>query len=194
SASNPMDNFHLMMPGYGNGTTPAPMFTPAFLRALQPFSNIRFTGWSQTNISTLANWQDRVGPNQFLTDGDGGVPYEDMIELANEAQEAMWISIPAEATPQFVQSLAQLIAAKLAPNLNVYVEYSNEIWNGGFLAYNQVAALAAANPVLDHSLSTYQQVAQQAAYTTVQGGQIFDQVFGTAGAARVRPVLGGPAG
>ena len=32
--SNPMDNFHLMMPGYGNGTTPEPMFTPAFLQSL----------------------------------------------------------------------------------------------------------------------------------------------------------------
>ena len=43
--ANPMDNFHLMMPGYGNGTTPEPMFTPAFLQALKPFSDIRFMNW-----------------------------------------------------------------------------------------------------------------------------------------------------
>ncbi len=36
--ADPMDNFHFMMPGYGNGTTPAPMFMPAFLQRLQPFS------------------------------------------------------------------------------------------------------------------------------------------------------------
>ena len=52
-----------------------------------------------------------------------------MIELCNEAQKDMWINIPALATPQFVQSLAQLIAANLDPNLNVYVEYGNEDWN-----------------------------------------------------------------
>ena len=32
--SAPMDNLHIMMPGYGNGTTPEPMFTTAFLQAL----------------------------------------------------------------------------------------------------------------------------------------------------------------
>ena len=52
-----------------------------------------------------------------------------MIELCNETQKDMWINIPALATPAFVQSLAQLIDADLDPNLNVYIEYSNETWN-----------------------------------------------------------------
>ncbi len=163
SSSNPMDNFHLMMPGYGNGTTPEPMFTPDFLQSLKPFSDIRFMNWGQTNDSTLANWQDRVGPNAFLTDGPGGVPYEDMIELCNETGKDMWINIPALATPQFVQSLAQLISAQLNPSLNVYFEYGNEDWNAGFSAYGQIAKAALANPVLDQSLSQYQLVAQQSA-------------------------------
>ena len=74
TTSNPMDNFHLMMPGYGNGTTPEPMFTPAFLQSLEPFSDIRFMNWEETNDSTLANWQDRVQPNAFLTDGTAASP------------------------------------------------------------------------------------------------------------------------
>ena len=192
SSSDPMDNFHLMMPGYGDGTTAEPMFTPAFLQSLAPFSDIRFMNWENTNNSTLANWQDRVSPNAFLTDGPGGVPYEDMIELCNETGKDMWINIPALATPQFVQSLAQLISAELNPNLNVYVEYSNEDWNFGFSAYTQIAWAALANPVLDHSLSQYQLVAQQSAYSLVTDGQIFDQVFGSA-SSRVRPILGGQA-
>jgi NPCBM/NEW2 domain len=193
SASDPMDNFHLMMPGYGNGTTSEPMFTPAFLQALAPFSDIRFMNWEKTNNSTLSDWSDRVQPNAFLTDGTGGVPYEDMITLANEAQKDMWINIPAEATPQFVQSLAQLIDSELDPNLNVYVEYGNEDWNSGFSAYSQIAAAAAANPLLNQSLSQSQLVAQQSAYEIVTDGQIFDQAFGSAGAARVRPILGAQA-
>ncbi len=190
--SDPMDNFHLMMPGYGNGTTPAPMFTPDFIRSLQPFSNIRFMDWGMTNGSTLANWSDRVGPNAYRTDGLGGVPYEDMIELCNEAQKDMWINIPAAATPQFVQSMAQLVASKLDSNLNVYVELGNEDWSGSNRAYGQLAAAALANPVLNHSLGQYQLVAQQAAYSVVEDGQAFDQAFG-AGSARVRPILGGQA-
>ncbi len=190
NASDPMDNFHFMLPGYGNGTTSEPMYTPQFLQALAPFSDIRFMNWGSTNNSTVANWSDRVQPTALITDGSGGVPYEDMIALANAAHKDMWINIPAEATPQFVQSLAQLIHSQLNPSLNVYVEYSNEIWNYGFAAYSQVASIAASNPVIDHSLSQYQQVADQAAYSTVVDGQIFNQVFGTA-TSRVRPILGG---
>ena len=115
-----------------------------------------------------------------------------MIELCNEAQKDMWINIPAEATPQFVQSLAQLIDSKLDPNLNVYVEYGNEDWNYGFSAYTQIAAAALANPVLNQSLGQYQLVAQQAAYSLVNDGQIFDQVFG--GGQRAGPADPGRAG
>ncbi len=187
--SDPMDNFHLMMPGYGNGTTAVPMYTPAFLRALQPFSTIRFMNWTMVNSNPVANWSDRVGPNAFITDGPGGVPYEDMIELCNEAHKDMWLNIPVNATPQFVQSLAQLVADRLDPTLNVYVEYGNEIWNFAF-ENSAVYAAAQANPILNQSLGRYQLVAQQSAYSLVNDGQIFDQVFGAA-AARVRPVLGG---
>jgi hypothetical protein len=193
STTSPMDNFHLMLPGYGNGTAAEPMFTPAFIQALAPFSDIRFMNWGETNDSTLSAWSNRVGPTAFLTDGNGGVPYEDMIELCNEAQKDMWINIPALATPQFVQSLAQLIDTELDPNLNVYVEYGNEDWNSAFSAYGQIYTLAQANPVLNQSLGEYQLVSQQTAYTLVNDGQIFDQVFGTAQASRVRPILGGQA-
>ncbi len=159
--SNPMDNFHLMMPGYGNGTTAEPMYTPAFIQSLKPFSDIRFMNWEETNDSTLSNWQDRVQPGHLPHRQTGGVPYEDMIELCNETQKDMWINIPAEATPQFVQSLAQLIAADLDPNLNVYVEYGNEDWNSSFSAYGQIAAAARPTRSSNQSLGQYQLVAQQ---------------------------------
>ena len=188
--TNPMDNFHLMMPGYGNGTTSEPMFTPAFLQALQPFSDIRFMNWENTINSTLANWSDRVSPDNFTTDGPGGVPYEDMIELCNVAQKDMWINIPALATPQFVQSLAQLIAANLDPNLNVYVEYSNETWNTSYLEYSQILSAAEANPLVTQSSNALQMVGQQSAYEEVSDAQIFEQAFGSS-SALVRPIVAG---
>ena len=138
NAANPMDNFHLMMPGYGNGTTPEPMFTPAFLHAARAVFGhpVSWTGRRPT-IRRSPTGSNRVTPSDFITDGPGGVPYEDMIELCNEAQKDMWINIPALATPQFVQSLAQLISANLDPNLNVYVEYGNENWNCGIHAVSR---------------------------------------------------------
>jgi hypothetical protein len=188
--ANPMDNFHLMAPGYGNGTTPEPMFMPAFIATLKPFSDIRFLNWDMVNVSTVANWSARVGPDAFLTDTSAGVPYEDMIELCNEVQKDMWINIPVDATPQYVQSLAQLIDTDLDPNLNLYVEYANETWNSSTIVENQVLTAAKANPLVTQSSNTLQMIAQQSAYQEVSDAQIFKQVFGSQ-SARVLPIMSG---
>ena len=189
NSADPMGNFHLMMPGYGNGTTAVPMYTPAFIESLQPFSDIRFMNWEMTNDSTLANWSDRATPADFIdTASTNAVPYEDMIELCNEAQKDLWINVPALATPAFDQSLAQLVNADLDPNLNVYVEYSNETWNTGFSAFWQAYAAAQTNPLVIQNGNESQMVAQQAAYEEVSIAKIFDQTFG-AQASRVRPIM-----
>jgi hypothetical protein len=188
NTSDPMDNLHIMMPGYGNGTTPEPMFTPAFLQVLEPFSDLRFLNWEDVNNSTVANWSQRVPPTALITDGPAGDPYEDMITLCNETQKDMWILVPAEAPPAYVEGLAQLIDADLDPNLNVYLEYSNETWNGGFAAFDQVLGAAESNPLVTQNGNPSEMVAQQTAYQLVSIGQTFDQVFG-AEASRVRPIL-----
>ncbi len=192
SSANPMGNFHLMMPGYGNGTTPAPMYTPQFLATLAPFSTIRFVNWDGGNNTSMANWSDRVAPTNFLTDGANGVPYEDIVELANESQKDIWLDIPALATPTFVQNLAQLVATKLDPNLNVYVEYSNETWNSVTMQYGQILAAAKLNSLVTQSTNQLQMIEQQTAYQTVNIGQAFKTAFG-ANSANVRPILGGQA-
>ena len=121
-----------------------------------------------TNNSTLSNWSNRVSPTAFITDGSGGVPYEDMIELCNEAQKDMWINVPALATPAFVQNLAQLIDADLDPNLNVYVEYSNETWNTAFRPVRAGARRRAGQPAGDPDPRINRRwSAQQSAYEEV---------------------------
>lgn len=189
NASNPMDNFHLMAPGYGNGTTPEPMFMPALIHQLEPFSDIRFLNWDMANDSTVTNWSARVPPDAFNTDNVAGVPYEDMIELCNEAQKDMWINIPVEASPQFVQSLAQLIDSKLESNLKVYMEYGNENWNNATIVENLVQTAAQANPLVTQGY-WLQEVAQQSAIEEIADAQIFKQAFGS-GSARVLPVMAG---
>lgn len=187
SSTSTFSNFHLYLPGYG--TNPTQVFTNQFLQQVQPFSTVRFMNWNQTNNSTQTNWSDRTPPTSFITTGSTGVPYEDMIALANEAQTNMWINIPALATPTYVQDLAQLIQANLDPNLKVYVEYSNETWNGGFSAYSQILAAAQSNPLVT-ATSNFDKVAEQSAYMEIQDGGIFKTVFGSS-SAQVIPVLAG---
>ena len=109
---------------------------------LQPFSTIRFVDWMGTIDSTVSTWQQRTPPTSFLSTGPAGVPYEDMIELANETQKDMWINIPALATTNYVQNLAQLIDAISTPISTSIVEYSNETWNAGYSGYSQVLQAA----------------------------------------------------
>ena len=144
--------------------------------------------WDEAIASTVSNWSGRVPPTALITDGSAGVPYEDMIELCNESNKDMWINVPTEATPAFVQDLAQLIDADLDPNLNVYVEYSNETWNDGSPVFGEVLSAAGANPLVTQSGNQSMMVAQQSAYEEVSIAKIFDQVFGSQ-AARVRPIM-----
>jgi len=187
SPSATISNLHLYVPGYGSN--PTQMFTNTFLHQLQPFSTLRFMNWMQTNGSTVSTWQERTPPTSFLATGPAGVPYEDMIELANESQKDMWINIPALATSNYVQNLAELIDTELDPNLKVYLEYSNETWNNGDLANSQILQAAQSNPLVT-ATDPFSQVEQQSAFELYSSAQIFDQVFGT-GSARIRPVLGG---
>ena len=181
-----ISNFHLYAPGYGSN--PTQMFTNAFLQSLKPFSTIRFENWNAVINSTTTSWQERAPPTSFLTTTNLGVPYEDIIELCNEAQKDMWINIPALATPSYVQSLAQLIDSELDPNLNVYVEYSDETWNAAWLEYSQVLQAAGTNPLVT-ATTTEGKIAQQSAYELFSIGQTFDQAFGSS-SSRVRPVIG----
>ena len=187
SSTATISNFHLYAPGYG--ANPTQVFTNQFLQAVKPFTTVRFMNWMATNGSTVANWSDRTPPTSFLATTASGVPYEDMIALANEAQKNMWINIPALATPTYVQDLAQLIQANLDPNLKVYVEYSNETWNSGFLAYGQVLTASLSNPLVT-ATNNLDKVAEQSAYMAIQDGQIFKTVFG-AGNTQVVPVFSG---
>ena len=187
SAAATMSNFHLYAPGYGSN--PTQMFTNTFLNQLKPFSTIRFENWNNVIDSTASSWQERTLPTSFLSTTATGVPYEDMIELANESQKDMWINIPALASPNYVQNLAQLIDNDLDPNLKVYVEYSDETWSSAWLEYSQVLQAAQSNPLVT-AAGAEGKIEQQSAYELVSIAQIFDNVFGTS-SSRVRPIVAG---
>lgn len=188
NSSNKFRDLHILMSGYG--TNPTQEFTNSLLHDLQPFSYIRMMEWNHTINSTQVNWQDRVTPNDFTACGPDGASYEDIVALANESNKDLWINVPAMATNGYIQSLAQLIDQDLNPNLNVYVEYSNETWNSSFNEYSQVLAAADGNPLVTDKSNDGLAVAQQTAFQTRNIGNIFKQVFGSE-ANRVIPVLGG---
>ena len=127
-------------------------FLPEFLDFCRPFHCLRFMGWAGTNNSTEEHWTNRKRPSFYTmvaVSGDpaarygpaptpfelkfsGGVAIEMMIQLCNMLKIAPWFCIPHRATDDYITQFAKLVREKLDPNLTVYLEYSNEIWNWGF--------------------------------------------------------------
>lgn len=115
---------------------------------LENWSNmrlLRFMDWGATNNSTLVNWADRSKPEDSTQSGSKGVAYEYMIELANQSKSNPWINIPHAASDDYIRQMARKFRDELDPSLTVYVEYTNEAWNGMFAQFRYLDALGKKN-------------------------------------------------
>ena len=94
-----------------------------------------------TNSATQVQWSDRPvrGNDPAL-----GVPLEDMIELANTLGADPWFNIPHTASDDWITQFATLVKTTLRPDVTVYIEWSNEVWNSLFAQYAYSAAKGAA--------------------------------------------------
>ena len=155
-------NLRVLQPGYSLDT--APTFTTDYLNLLKLVSpnTLRLMDFVQTNNNPVVNWSDRTEPTdatqtKVAVPGDlqasKGIAWEYAIDLANAVHKDVWVNIPIAASDDYVRSLAALLRDRLAPDLNIYVEYSNEVWNTFFNQYQYNLDLAkaevAANPSSD---------------------------------------------
>ncbi|NOK58826.1 MAG: hypothetical protein GFH27_549301n146 [Chloroflexi bacterium AL-W] len=127
-------NIRLIRPGYEVDTTgnPQQTFTQPFLDLLKPFAVLRFMDFTSTNNNPVTEWNERTTPGNALQTHDEGGAWEYVIALANETGKDIWINIPHQASDDYVRQLAQLLKVGLNPEIAVYVEYSNEVWNWQF--------------------------------------------------------------
>lgn len=148
-------------PGSTQSYLPNQIFTNFFIDAIAPYKLLRSLGWVAVNWSQDSLWNERTlwsfshqSPDQLPGKPTGwegrGASWESLIMLANQTNKDVWITVPAKANDDYITKLAQLfkygsdgvnpytstqtnpIFAPLNPNLKMYVEYSNEIWNGQF--------------------------------------------------------------
>lgn len=107
-------------------------FSAAFLQRLAPYSALRFMDWMRTNNSVVTSWSGRAKPTDARYSTEQGVPIEIMVELSNKTDKAPWFTIPHQVNDTFVRNFAIVVRDSLEQNLPVFLEYSNETWNGGF--------------------------------------------------------------
>jgi hypothetical protein len=129
--TDPVRDIHFIMPGFHESWQDAP-FHPDFLSFLEDFQMIRFMDWMKTNGSELVEWEDRNRPDYFSQTIDAGVAYEYIAELCNLLEKDAWICIPHAASDDFITQMARFFRDRLNPELKIYLEYSNEVWNGIF--------------------------------------------------------------
>lgn len=126
--------------GYQNAIAPDSVdlpeynpWKPEFIDEISFYSVLRFMDYGEINNNRQeVFWSDRTRKNDI---NQRRMALDWMIDLCNRTQSDLWFCIPEKATPDYWQGAAELIKQKLAPNLRVYIEWSNETWNPQFTAY-----------------------------------------------------------
>jgi hypothetical protein len=202
---------------YGAGT----LFTNQTVAMSAKFSVTRFMDLVGANNSTEANWSDRPLPGSW---NQNPIAYEYVVAYGNATNADIYINVPVLATTDYFTKLAQLIKygsdgvnpytsvqanpiyPPLNANLHVYLEFSNEVWNGGFQQehqnYDAVVADQAANnaewQILDFDGggdgNIYTAVWRRIAYEAKLISDAFRAVYGDAAMppnanATVRPLI-----
>jgi len=137
---NPVRNLRVVMPGFEKTAAAAP-FHPVFLNRWRGFHTFRFMDWQETNGSKQREWDGRPKPDD-CTWTERGVPVEVTVDLCNRLKINAWFCLPHLASDDYVRQFAGLVKHRLDPSLKVYVEYSNEVWNGMFEQHRYAEAQA----------------------------------------------------
>lgn len=143
-AANPPRAVHVWMPGYDEHSGPSQLFHPDFLALVRRNKALRFMDWMNTNDSQQQEFADRPRPDHVRWTSGGGVPLELMVELANRLDADPWFNMPHRASDDYMVQFAQRVHALLQRNRRVYIEYSNEVWNGQFSQADYARAMGIA--------------------------------------------------
>lgn len=198
-------NISLLQPGCSLADALA--ISPPFVELASHFDSLRFMDWAATNGNLEAEWADRrtlAAPSYATRVGNTtGIPWEACVKLSNTVSRDMWINIPAHASDDYILQLAQLLYATVDPTLNVYYEYSNEVWNWSFEQATYALQAANASVVVDGDPHNFNYdncsnpgmwMHRRTAYMAKHIADIFKTVFGADGVGagkRVRPLLCG---
>lgn len=158
------------------------VFSPEFLDLIDDSRELRFMDWMRTNGSEQSSWEDRPEETDAFWSTGAGVPLEVMVQLANELGVDPWFTIPHMADDAYVQEFATYVKEHLDPDLTVYVEYTNEAWNGALPAYDWMAEQSLAEWGVADPTAYYAKRATEVAV-------IWEEVYGADADAQLNNVL-----
>ncbi len=187
--SDPVRNINVVMPGFED-TFEDQVFHPLFIERLDHYGVVRFMNWGRINNSEISSWSDRPTPDLYSQATDGGVSLEYMIELLNRTGKSGWFCVPHLADDNYVTQMATLLRDNLRPDVQVYLEYSNEVWNNIYTQYDYAFTNGIIEGLAPGAGNEWQATNYWYSKRAVQMFNIFDNVFG-AQSGRVTSVMGG---
>lgn len=131
NVNNPVRNIEFVLPKYVN-TYKNQTFTSELLQFVADFQVIRFMDFTYTNNSPVVTWNDRTKEHYYSQGLSTGASWEVVTQLANQGKKDIWINIPHQADNNYIDSLATFLQKNLHAQAKIYLEYSNETWNGIF--------------------------------------------------------------
>jgi len=188
TVGNHLKNLTLVHEDYVPSFNTGEIFHPRLLEGLKKYALLRFMDWGKTNHSLVSSWDNRATPQSYsYATVDKGVSIEAMIDLANRLNVSPWICIPHLADDEYFTQLAVLLKSRLNPQLSLYVEYSNEVWNSIFPQESYVNAQG-----ISLNLDTNQWLAGQLFHwlQTAKIGEALHQAFTGEATQRFHTVLG----
>lgn len=225
SIGSGLTNVHMFRPGYGASSPSLFTSLWMAAVNDPKWSAYRFMGvlgtvnYAQSGAADaypyLLKWTDRMPYAHGLVPtgtrvGWQGIPWEWVILIANQTRRDVWINVPVNASgssatdkTSYAYQLASLLKhgdaatgyVGLYPNVNIYVEYTNEPWHNGFPEgpWVQQAAIDSVNAGgsnlnYDGSTDTYVWRMRYVTKRTIEIGEIFKRVFND-NPSRIRPVL-----
>jgi Ca2+-binding RTX toxin-like protein len=193
NASNPVSEVHVVRADQVDAFNAGEIFNPAFLEKVSEWGVVRFMDWGNTNNSESLSWATRttLDDAQWSKVNADGVPLEAMVKLANEAHVDMWYNVPTRADDTYVKNALTYIRDHLDPDLQVHVEWSNEVWNKSFIAnsyaQNRANALWGNGSTVSNGANIYYgyrsaQISDMAhdIFTGTHAGQLVDVLAGQA--------------
>ncbi|AHM60779.1 hypothetical protein D770_12625 [Flammeovirgaceae bacterium 311] len=153
------------------------IFRPEIVNDYASLKAFRFMDWMKVNNSTISRWEEYPADNALLQTENVSINY--MIALANQTGMDAWFCAPLLADDDFLRQLAVRLRDELNPDLRVYIELSNEVWNGSFAATGQAAAKARELGLTDNT-NNKQAAGIYYGYRTAQMENLFEEVFGMA--------------
>jgi len=162
-------------------------FHPDFLATLGGYGAVRFMVWMRTNNDVPRVWAERSTLTSARYSGDTGVPVERLVDLANQLGVPPWFTLHITVDDDYVRRFAALVKERLDPELGLYIELSNEVWNSRFPQFHYCREQAMDVGLGDDFGALLHWYSQRA----IAVFDVFDEAFGDRG--RTVRVLSGQA-